>query len=132
MNNQNWDYNEAVSKLAWQEFNDAFDISAIVPLYYQGAIAGSEFLTYNAAKLYFCLDFEAGVMFAYQIGGGFIAVYDENNVNSMWMANNACMHDGVNSNVATNNVQQNIFYFGRISQSIFTHMKFIGYRITIT
>lgn len=122
-------------KVLWQQvLLICGERAAVRQLYYCGAIVGSEFLTYSANKLYLCLNVE----YSYSVGtsvanGGLITYYDELNAiefyghknNPIWDAT-AAGQKHTSINFETHNI-----YFGRIGASIFSHIKFIGYRLTL-
>jgi len=107
--------------------------AAVRQLYYAGAIAGSEFLTYSANKLYLAIEmntsFTSGGV---QAAAGQIVIYDENNTATnrysrqapIWDATAAAAKYSLLPIYFTN------LYFGRITVTTYTDIKFIGYRLT--
>jgi hypothetical protein len=129
-----------------QSFYNKFDIDAntphkkilnVEPIFYQGPILGSEFLTYSLNKLYMCLNNEIDTHEVDDTTEPAIDLMDENNVLSFTMMNLAIAINAlaVITNHANNIVIQNC-YFSHIAQHSITapiiNMKFIGYRITLT
>lgn len=109
------------------------NISRIQPVYFQGLIAGSEFLTYNANKIYICLD-EAYLSNQSVLSGNYtVTHYDQLN-NSLGAESfqipiwNTTLADYRYVYVTLKN--KNI-YFSRISATNYTYMKFNGFRLTI-
>ncbi len=106
---------------------------SISQLYYQGAIAGSEFVTFRARRLYFAYNFEAGRDSPYaDSNGAMVSFYDQNNALSFnimgaypsWNAALALMW------YSTYNTANKNLYFSRIlNNGVFLYMKFNGYRI---
>jgi len=141
MHRENWintyDYQFKKSDLAFQEmFNYANTLIAwntITPIFYMGVIAGSEFLTYDADKLYVCLEFKAGYSVSYQANPANIQFYDENNANAFYLNMNTPYWDATAALVkfANQAVFMNNFYFGRILQAVNNYMCFNGYKLEI-
>jgi len=119
-------------KNLWNYANQLIAWTTITPLFYTGAIGGSEFLTYNAGKLYVCINsiYSAG---AANINPRYIEIFD--------MANAAMMQLGENItyfNVATVSVMYILnspviknYWFSRIVPNGANYMIFNGYRLTI-
>lgn len=118
--------------ILWNYLRTLVDITAIVPLYYQGVVAGSEFITYAGTKLYFCLEFNAGGIDNPAITQNSVQFYDRTNGLSFqctfskmdWNATGAA-YNFIPEEYSIKNL-----YFSRIVQANFTRMKFIGYRLT--
>jgi hypothetical protein len=124
----------------YSEFNNRSaanrTIVNVEPLFYQGLLAGTEFLTYAATKLYLCLTFDGS-----HTSGGFVSAaasgvqfYNENDASFYRLFNNiggwdtvaAAFRYGINSSNHPN------FYFSRFAViGSVAIMKFIGYRITL-
>jgi hypothetical protein len=107
-------------------------VSAIVSLGYVGAVAGSEFETYAATKVYFCLEID---WIGHVAGGATIPSVQYYNlanvlwgryhpIGLVWWTGAAVNYDG--SPLMTN---QNL-WFSKIIAGVYTHLKFIGYKIT--
>jgi hypothetical protein len=106
-------------------------VQTITPLFYQGVIAGSEFLTYDAKKLYACL-------YACVSGGPtnassrFLNVYDETNTLSSSFTNSVSSGQAGPSFTQPNDIKVKALYFSRIlSTNGYVYIHFIGYKITI-
>ena len=105
-----------------------FDLT-ITPLFYQGVIAGSEFGIYNANKLYLLNRLSASAP-----GGGavgYIYLYDETNTLFRVFANNCAYWNGTTlaPNYSYNDLIHKDMYFARVTQSGYSSITFIGYRI---
>lgn len=104
----------------------------VEPLYYQGAIAASEFLVYAATKMYICYKY-ATYRFGADNSSGNITLYDETNTATGIMGlfmpfwNTTLLGMQVYSNM----FEHENFIFSRISISLYTQMKFTGYRVTL-
>jgi hypothetical protein len=103
----------------------------VEPLFYQGGIAGTEFLVYAATKLYINLNtyFSGGV-----VGNSTrnINLYDETNTISAQLNNS--YSNGVGGGISTscNDIVIENCYFSRIlSFNGYAYIKFDGYRITL-
>lgn len=106
----------------------------VEPMLYQGPIAGTEFLVYDATKMYLC--YRAGFdvnSASTNPFSGYIIFNNENNVSIMFWTNSSVFY---NAAAATERaftlpfMIKNI-YFSVINISIYTQMSFNGYRITL-
>lgn len=57
MNTRDWENANAEQRNLWHIAQTLIVYTTITPVYYQGPAAGSEFVTYNAGKVYICLAF---------------------------------------------------------------------------
>jgi hypothetical protein len=128
-------------KILVQQFYAKFDIGGgvanrkilnVEPLFYDGLIAGSEFLSYAATKMYLCFQMKFSVLQANILGGviGSIVMYDETDSIDFTLSNasgffNATERIFINPICTINDD------FSRIVSSNYTYMKFIGYRVTL-
>jgi hypothetical protein len=105
---------------------------SISALYYQGAGAGTEFLTYAAGKLYLAYELDSSTN-----GTGtdsIIITYNEANVLSHYIHNVSGYWDATAAGARgyLNNCFSSNLYFARIAISGNITIKFIGYRIIYT
>lgn len=107
-------------------------ITNVEPLYFCGAVAGTEFLTYAATKLYIALDFVGGSG-AYSAGQNTITFYNEANAAMIGLYNNAMLWNGTTTvvNYQGNDVSIKTIYFSRVAFGGYAAMLFNGYRITL-
>lgn len=118
----------------WKLVNGLIAWTAITPLYYQGVIAGSEFLTYDAAKLYIALELETSTNDAISaITVPDLALYNEANAINFYLRNldSVCDTAGPTVFYWGNNASIKNVYFGRILPTGYDYMKFNGYRLDI-
>lgn len=107
-------------------------IANVEPLYYQGVIAATEFLTYAATKMYIYYEMEFSGGAIVDLGGDpYIKLYNESNVVSFTFTNNREVFDD-----PTYTIQHDYFVcqngmFSRFIASVHAQMKFSGYRITL-
>ena len=128
-------------ELLLEHFYNQFDNSSaankiivnVEPLFYNGLIAGTEFLVYAATKLYICYscDLTNGSGAVAGVGSG--VFYDELN-NAYMYANHAI--PVWNTTTAALNYKWILFnikniYFSRIAIGLIETINFIGYRITL-
>jgi hypothetical protein len=108
-------------------------ITNVVPLYFAGAIAGSEFVTYAATKMYIALKF--GASHSSGLAGGSVGYMQFNNeadAAQWYMSNNALLLNGAANQYSALTAFQYNFYFSRIGASnSYTNLHFNGYRITL-
>jgi len=119
-------------KVLWQQvFLFCGERAAVRQLYYQGVIAGSEFLTYNANKLYVCLELDLNNGLNYSNIQPYARFYNNANAISLyggvkdgvWNATAAAIYSTGNDILKTNLI------FSRIEVGVYSDMKFIGYRV---
>ena len=121
-------------KLLWQQVRLIVgENSAVQQFSYMGAIAGSEFLTYSANKLYLALEL--------WMGHGNISVnqfvhtlYDQTNTVSY--IDSACMpyYDGTAAAVRYMPISSKLdnVWFSRVATTgLYSYMKFLGYKLTM-
>ena len=108
----------------------------VVPVYYCGVHAGSEFVAaYDATRLYICLSLSiyytqglavAAVAFHAEMYNEANAIfYHITEAKPVWNTTGAALNYCGNDAFAEN------IYFSRFTLSGYAHMKFIGYRITL-
>jgi len=118
----------------WNYVQNLIAYTQITPIYYQDAIGGSEFLTYNAGKLYLANEIKFSLSGApTSATRARIIFYNEANAASFVMENDVIYWD-VTLVVATffgNNVETKNIYFGRLNNVDYDFMVFNGYRITV-
>lgn len=124
---------ESINLIKW--FYSRFDnraaanqrITNVEPLYYQGVIAGTEFLTYAATKLYLCL-----FLFSSPSNGGAVqtALYNEANAVSSTTSDIIAYWNGAAAVYYSNTSFLYNNYFSRIVSG-YTYILFNGFRITL-
>jgi hypothetical protein len=104
----------------------------VEPLYYDGLIAGSEFLTYSVNKMYICFSFFASVLAANIEGAavGVINFHDETDTIDLSIHENAGFFNATEKFII-NSIAYGNDDFSRLDNTVYTYMKFIGYRFTL-
>jgi hypothetical protein len=107
----------------------------ISPLYYCGAIAGSEFLTYDDKKLYVAhfVNFGSLNVHSPAVGGGRITFYNDNNQISYYGANNVFAWDATAAAfkyILNNYLVENIV-FSKVVSGVYDYVRFNGFKITV-
>jgi hypothetical protein len=131
---ENLKYARPETLILWNYLRTTFAITAITPLYFQGAIAGSEFLTYAANKLYFCINGKFNGATAGAVGAGAtVTLYNEANAISMYLQNTSMSWNTSTTaqQFTLNLIDVNSLYFSRLANSQYTYMIFNGYRLTL-
>jgi hypothetical protein len=108
------------------------NILNVEPLFYQGAIAATEFLVYSVNKLY--LAYILGIDWANQnVSQINLTIYNEANTLSYTLANNYSVYNVANTNSYqyNNEIEKKNIYFSRIISNNCPNMLFNGYRITL-
>ena len=121
----NFDYSTAGSGLNRH-------IANVEEFFYDGVIAGSEFLTYAATKLYLCFSlFASGT----HTGANalYFSTYDAANALKGYLNANTGVYDTTTpgNEYLCLNWQWENFYFSRLTVVTLTYMRFIGYRFTL-
>jgi len=105
----------------------------VEPLSFIGVIAGTEFLTYAANKLYLgfnlCVRYSGGA----SVNQALMYLYDETNSISQFLGSNSIVWDATAANVkfVGNPDPINNLYFSRVALVGYVVMTFNGYRITL-
>lgn len=107
-------------------------VDTLTPLYFCGPIAGSEFLTYNANKIYLCLEgIISGSSYVFQAGGGYTALYDMGDAVKGILTNECgslnVTSDGFNYILLPISVKN--IWFSRIALTTYNNLCFNGYRL---
>jgi hypothetical protein len=108
-------------------------IANVEPLFFQGLIAGTEFLTYAATKLYICLSINFGYTVTVTAAGNNVVYYNEANANFHYANKNAAFWDAgaaAQRFLAMSYTDYNL-YFSRFIVTVYTSILFNGYRITL-
>jgi hypothetical protein len=118
-------------RILWQQvLLIAGEQAPVRQLFYQGAAAGSEFLTYSPNKLYLALDL-SGNLIAAQASFGSFLVHDETNTGVMYYGSIYPVWNTTGAAVwsASTSQENRNFYFSRLIVTGYTFIKFIGYKI---
>lgn len=107
----------------------------IAQLFYEGASPGSEFLTYNANKLYLAYSLELGRNVAPNVGASlaYCELYNESNAMFHCLMKSVGYWDATAAAARFSpiTISSNNFYFSRLVLNGYASIKFIGYRIAI-
>jgi len=108
-------------------------VQTIVPLFYQGVISNSEFLTYSAKKIYVLLDGEFSQTVDLSDDTNSLKIYNEVNAVSMYIKNGSYAITSADDNlyIPSNYCLKNIYFSRIINDNLYSYFKFIGYKITI-
>jgi hypothetical protein len=105
-------------------------ITNVEPLYFQGAIAGTEFLTYANTKLYICLSMESSDA-GLNASQSALLLKDEADADMLKFFNLAPVYDAVSVKYFSNDIVKKDLYFSRVIVTNYTKFVFNGYRITL-
>lgn len=133
MKSINWENRSADQVELWNHAQALIAWNTLTPLYYQGVIAGSEFLTYDVNKLYICLDFKAARPPALLADLASITVYKIGNIVSHTFEWNQPAWDvtAAGMRYINNDIVRHNFYFVRIVAAQYETMMFNGYKLTV-
>jgi len=131
MNSVNWKNTDIAPNLVYRYLQSLGPIVSIIPLYFSGPIAGSEFETYQADKMYLCINSEFSGTINLDVGGYEIEFYNPVNVLTYMTNNNSCQFDAAGAPVTFLNGVAKVdnIAFSRLVTYLYTYIKFIGYRI---
>jgi hypothetical protein len=102
----------------------------VEPLYFQGASAGTEFLTYAATKLYLCMEIQSTI-YTLLASSNIITLYNEANA-VFYISTNLMPYWDTTAAIvkmANNDTTLKNKYFSRLTAG--TYISFNGYRITL-
>jgi hypothetical protein len=119
-------------KILWQQIRLLCgENAAIRQVYYQGAIAGSEFLTYQSGKLYLAHELHFNSNNALSAFAASMALYDENNAVNFAPSNMSIIWNTTAAapNYVGNDLIVKSCYFSRVLAYSYSYMKFSGYKI---
>jgi hypothetical protein len=105
----------------------------VEPLFYMGVGAGTEFLVYDATKLYIAYHLEFSMTNPLSFAYIHSRFYNEVNARSMFLSLETGYYDPVAGFVKylTNNPVIKNIYFSRFELEVFNYIIFNGYRITL-
>ena len=129
-------------KIMVQQFYSKFDIGGgiankkivnVEPLFFDNLIAGSEFETYAATKMYIALSLYINDSFGATTTTAQIFFYDFTNTVNMSSFNAAPVWDTTAALMKYIQLltSYNNIYFARFTVTLYRYMRFIGYRITL-
>lgn len=133
MNTQDWKLATPQQRNLYRYASGLIAFNSVTPVFYSGLIAGSEFLVYNAGKVYICLD----VMFATNASTNpaayIINTYDMANAVNGALMNNRVYWDTVTPAPKFGGINMNVknFWFSRIVANNFNYIIFNGYRLNV-
>lgn len=128
MNTEDWRNAKPEQINLWRNTSNLIAWVTCAPLYYMGAVAGSEFLTYNAGKLYIALEMQfcsAGDAAAQYVVG----FYNEANALKFQASNVVGYYTGAAVHFTANVLTIYNTYFGRVDPAPATYMIFNGYKL---
>jgi len=135
MNSEDWRNATPEQSNLWRIASALIAWNTVTPICYEGAIAGSEFLTYNAAKLYIALELE----FISNLNPGsipanapLVTFYDIANAVNHYSKCVDYFYDsaGATAYMFINNLKLTNMYFSRFVVAGYINVKFNGYRLT--
>jgi hypothetical protein len=133
MNTLDWKNATPEQKNLWKIASAKIAYTTITPLYFFGFQVGSEFLTYNAGKLYIALslafDDDAGLA----TSGGMATLYDEANSprNDVFNVIPIYVPAALAIQYINNYVECHNVWFSRLQITNYDYMQFNGYRLNV-
>lgn len=120
-------------KILWNYiFRLCGERAGITQLHYKGVIAGTEFLNYDAHKIYLALDLILTTNNGVLITRPYFQLMDENNVGALFLTDNSGAWDTTAASFKFYQSSFNInnVYFSRGINQQFLYMSFTGYKIS--
>jgi hypothetical protein len=115
-------------RIVWEKVQALIGWHTITRLFYMGVSAGSEFLTYDANKLYIAFDISSA-MYTLTTAANVIELYNEANALSYKASNISVGWDGVAVKYSNNEVLIRNVYFSRLTAG--SYIRFNGYKLTV-
>jgi hypothetical protein len=117
----------------WKYASGLIAYTTITPLYYDGTIAGSEFLIYNVGKLYVALNLKAMNAGVANINFPYIQTFNNLNALKDSFNNTMILYNSVSSveEYMGNMIDVDNIYFSRIVSGNYIYMCFNGYRLNV-
>lgn len=130
---QDWRHATPEQKLFWRQASQAIAYNTITPLFFQGYLAGSEFLVYAATKLYIALELEFDSVGGQTVNIGIVNLYNQADALFYTSSNNDIAWDTTAAGIVynCNPLKFKNMYFSRIAYGVYTTFKFNGYRLNI-
>lgn len=101
-----------------------------VNLFYQGLSGGSEFLTYDAKKLYIAFEFKISTSSPVCAGISVVTFYDQNNVINFYEIDNTILWNGAANQYQGISINVKNLFFSRIVAAVYTNIIFNGIKVT--
>jgi hypothetical protein len=133
MNTINWKNATPEQKNLWDYARTLIAWTTITPIFYTGTNIASEFLTYNAGKLYIALELEIASQTIHATLP-LVQMYDMANANHFNLSNNQLAWDTTAAafKYFPNYVAIKNFYFSKlVFSATLIYMKFNGYRLNV-
>jgi hypothetical protein len=111
----------------WNIAKTKIAYTTITPLFFEGSLAATEFLTYNAGKIYIALELVFGTIGS-SAAYGTVEVRDEADAINFYLGNSLCYWDGA-LKYSVHQAEIKNIWFSRITPTVYSRMKFNGYRI---
>jgi hypothetical protein len=133
MTSHDWQNATPEQRNAWKTITGLIAYTTITSLFYEGNVGGSEFLTYNAGKVYFALDATFGSDNTPNVFPASVALFNLANAQFLLLSNE-CMSWDVTAAAYKHialDIKEKCFWFSRIIGYQYTTMKFNGYRLNV-
>jgi len=133
MNTRDWENANAEQRNLWHIAQTLIVYTTITPVFFQGIITGSEFETYNAGKVYLCLDFNYCWAGPTSPGCDLINIYNMANVIIVQKLLGVPYWDVTAAAVKWTgfNIDIKNFWFSRITSTYGGSFIFNGYRLNV-
>ena len=134
MNDIYWKNATPEQELLWKQCHGLIAHNTVEPLHLQFTLPGSEFLTYEAAKLYICLEAKFSFSSSAAVAAnGLITTYNMadvvngyfNNARPVWNITDTVLNYTHPTLIIKN------FFFSRLAAQTYNYIMFTGYRLTI-
>lgn len=135
MNSSDWKNATVEQKILWNHAKTKIAYTTITPIFYQGGVAGSEFVNFFASKLYIALEVVlsndtavgAGVPCGVYLYNELDALASYNfNLSTYWDPTVTAVQKNVSNQLEIKNT-----YFSRLFVNNYAYIKFIGYRLNV-
>lgn len=133
MNSVDWKNASPALKNLWRIVSTKIAYTTITPLYFMGTFAGSEFITYNANKIYIALNLIMDSVFGGAGAYANITLYDEVNALKMVLGFGSLSYDPVAPafHALSNSYRHENIWFSRLVPGGTANFIFNGYRLNV-
>jgi len=133
MNTIDWKYASPEQINFWKHVRGLIAYTTITPLYYSGVFLGSEFLVYNAGKLYMALELNFNGATVPQPPPQYVETHNMADAANNYHSNQTLAWDVTAAAFKTtlNDINLKNIWFSRIVTAGYSSIMFNGYRLNV-
>jgi hypothetical protein len=131
MNSEDWKNALPEEINLWRRTSNLIAWNTIERQFYQGVIAGSEYLVYNAGKLYIGLEVQFSCTVAEAAAFYVVDFFDMANALNYQATNTIGYYNGAAVRYVNNSLVVKNIYFSRVDPAPAVYMIFNGYKLVV-